>query len=575
MDQTDSQITSSSPPAAAAPPDKPAPTASGTSLRPHWHFLDWFWFILKNVLGWVMMLTALVLGPAPGPGGVPLFVIGFALITFPGKRRLTARVLRGIPVDRQNRRYQLLVATVAILLPGMLLYMAFGSFWWKFFDEQSAHSILLGVLYFSGAVLIFVFGLRGVHIINAGLKGVAVARRHVRPYLRKKGLDLLPPRRRARLRRADGGIQPDDEILEIHERHLKRLRSGANFLKAWFWRLLRIALVVAVFGWMLRPVVTRWSEVKGPILGMNWWYFAAAAAMFTIFLFVFRVQSWRRIMSGFGHRLPGAAATRIWSMSELARYIPGVIWQVVGRVYLTRPYGVSGSISSASQVLELTIFMLANILVAVGCLAMAGMRQIPVGHRQWLLIAVAFVPFLLALLHPRVFYGLLNALMRRLGKPPVEQALRKRQIAWLVLFNVLGLLWQGLAVWVLTHGALGLPLVKWYVLAGAYCLAWTIGFSVGFMFPGGMGMREAVFITTLQFVLPRHAIAASLSDPNLLRAFLGFIGVLLRIWAITGELLMAGLALAADYRGAVGDPRAPGRVTAAAVSAAGGQSQST
>ena len=75
---------------------------------------------------------------------------------------------------------------------------------------------------------------------------------------------------------------------------------------------------------------------------------------------------------GLGHELPIAVTTRIWSSSELARYLPGVIWQVVGRVYLIKPYGVSGTVCSTSQVLELTIFLLANVLLAVGCLTWFG-----------------------------------------------------------------------------------------------------------------------------------------------------------------------------------------------------------
>ena len=58
-----------------------------------------YWLILKNVIGWVLILLSFAAGPlVPGPGGIPLFLIGFALISFPGKRRLTARVLRGKPV---------------------------------------------------------------------------------------------------------------------------------------------------------------------------------------------------------------------------------------------------------------------------------------------------------------------------------------------------------------------------------------------------------------------------------------------------------------------------------------------
>ena len=67
---------------------------------------------------------------------------------------------------------------------------------------------------------------------------------------------------------------------------------------------------------------------------MSWSRVALASVMFSMFLFVFRALAWRRILIGFGHRLPIPAATRIWATSEMARYLPGVIWQVVGRAGL-------------------------------------------------------------------------------------------------------------------------------------------------------------------------------------------------------------------------------------------------
>src|SRR3954451_13184234 len=65
-------------------------------------FSDYFWFIFKNVIGWLLILSSLPIGVAlPGPGGIPLFLIGFALVTFPGKRQLTSRVMRGrgLPIE--------------------------------------------------------------------------------------------------------------------------------------------------------------------------------------------------------------------------------------------------------------------------------------------------------------------------------------------------------------------------------------------------------------------------------------------------------------------------------------------
>jgi hypothetical protein len=294
------------------------------------------------------------------------------------------------------------------------------------------------------------------------------------------------------------------------------------------------------------------------------WRFFLGAAMFSVFLFVFRATSWRRILIGFGHRLPVAAATRIWSTSELARYLPGVIWQVVGRVYLVRPYGVSGSVCSASQVLELVIFLLANILLAVFCLLWFGVKNMAAQARPYLFVVMALVPVLTLVLRPKFFYGLLDRIMLRLKKPPVAQRLGYRELVGLLAWAVLGLLWQSLAVWLVTRNALGgLPLAKWWVVAGSYSLAWCAGF-LAFWAPGGLGVREFVFVFAMQVALPPKFVALHLADPVERLALLGFLSIMLRLWATTGELILAAIAYSLDHRGALGRADAPGRVQAPA-----------
>src|SRR5437899_1413262 len=191
--------------------------------------------------------------------------------------------------------------------------------------------------------------------------------------------------------------------------------------QTWLKRAIGVAITLAIFAWMLKPVVQKWDQVGQRVKGIDWGLFGLAAVMFAAFLLVFRVISWRTILAGFGYRLPLAPATRIWSTSELARYLPGVIWQVVGRVYLCKPYGVSGTVCSASQILELLVFLLANILVALSCLMFFAYRM--TGHAlNYLWLTAALVPLLLMLLHPRVFYTLLRKYAGWRGKqlPPVR-----------------------------------------------------------------------------------------------------------------------------------------------------------
>lgn len=324
-------------------------------------------------------------------------------------------------------------------------------------------------------------------------------------------------------------------------------------------RAIGIVITAVILVWMLKPVVLRWDQVRDRVWETNWTRVLIGSVMFAAFLFVFRALSWRRILIGFGHRLPVAPATRIWSTSELARYLPGMIWQVVGRVYLVRPYGVSGSVCSASQVLELAIFLLANIMLAIGCLVWLGHKTFHGMTLHWLFAVAAMIPVLFVLVHPKVFYGLANRVMRRLNKPPITRQLRFRELCGLLLWALIGLIWQSLAIWLVVSEPLGLQFTKWWVVAGAYSLAWCAGF-LAFWAPGGLGVREVVFVTALDLALP-PAVRHGFADPKVLLGFLAFLSVLLRLWATSGELILSGIAYAIDYRGALRRPDAAGTIS--------------
>ena len=193
-------------------------------------FANWFWFIFKKVLGWILILTAMALGPlVPGPGGLPLFLIGFGLITFPGKRRITARVLSGAPIDPAKRGYRRGVALIALFAPALTLAYLLYEFKWLYNGTGRASAFYVS-LYALTALLTWLLGLRAVGLLNLGLRFVPRIRRRVRPWLRRRGIDLLPPRRRRRRLVPGGPItpEPDPEILAIHKRH--RLRA------LWLWK---------------------------------------------------------------------------------------------------------------------------------------------------------------------------------------------------------------------------------------------------------------------------------------------------------------------------------------------------
>jgi hypothetical protein len=152
--------------------------------------------IVKNVVGWTLILAAIVVGAVfPLPLGTPMFFIGFAMVDFPGKRRLTSRALRGIPINLSTRNARMWRLAASLLLPpaalGILAY--------------KRHPVLhptrmrlwqLCTLYAASIVAAWVLTWLFLLATNAVVRILPRARRRVRPWLRQRGINLLPPRRK-------------------------------------------------------------------------------------------------------------------------------------------------------------------------------------------------------------------------------------------------------------------------------------------------------------------------------------------------------------------------------------------
>lgn len=509
-------------------------------------FADYFWFIIKNVIGWILILASLPVGlSVPGPGGIPLFLIGFAMVTLPGKRQLTARVLRGRPMQLNARLFAWIITIGSLLLPALaFLFLSYNPAVATFLLRR--HGLMLAALILSAIAVSWMILQMGLRALNWLLRRAPVVRRKIRPWLRRHGIRLLPPRRKRR-HEHDLSMEPmplNDEILEIHERHHHRVRRIWAFSKQGFRWGFATAVTVFIFIVIVRPMVSQWPRIQLRILDVDPARFFLAAGMFSLFLFLFRAMSWRRLLIEFGHSLPIAASARVWSFSELARYLPGLIWQIISRVVLLRPYAVSAAVGATTQLIELILFLLANFLIAASCFAWFAAKSSQAA-RPWLYTSLIMVPLMAMLLHPRVLYAIISRAMVWLQQPPPARRVSGGKLVMLLSWMILGLLWQSLALWILAGNALGLDFRQWWVIAGSYSLAWCAGF-LAIWVPGGLGVRELVFVAAMLFMLP-SSIREQFANRDAFLGFLGFLSILLRLWTTCGKLALAGIAYATDY----------------------------
>ncbi|MGA2585285.1 MAG: hypothetical protein ABSG31_18600 [Tepidisphaeraceae bacterium] len=191
-----------------------------------WFFARYFWVLVRNLIGWILIISALVLGGIfPGPLGTPIFLIGLALVTLPGKRRVTSRLLRGNPIDLTSRPIRVMSVAAALLLPALIIFVLLhrNSGW-------HAGPLALACLLAIGGSWLAVFWLpRGANLVIGFLPRI---RRKVRPWLKKHGINLLPPRR---MRRSRYSPTPphNEEILQIDPHQMDRARGAWHAFRMW------------------------------------------------------------------------------------------------------------------------------------------------------------------------------------------------------------------------------------------------------------------------------------------------------------------------------------------------------
>ena len=207
------------------------------------------------------------------------------------------------------------------------------------------------------------------------------------------------------------------------------------------------------------------------------------------------VQTWRSMLACWDARLPFWGAARIWSVSNLARYLPGKIWNIGAMGAMSRNVGVSPVAASGSAILSTLVNLLAGFAVAV--IAGRALLEQSSHGRGAIAILIIVIAALLLVAAPWLMPRLAPIIARLAGRR-VEATLPARAVVYALVGNVVAWLLYGAAFQLFVYGLLG-------SLAGAYAeylAAYTISYILGYLFlfaPAGIGVREGVMVTVLTY----------------------------------------------------------------------------
>lgn len=207
---------------------------------------------------------------------------------------------------------------------------------------------------------------------------------------------------------------------------------------------------------------------------LTWWPLALALAA-AISWWLLLARGWALLATGHAGRRDVA----VWCRTQVLRYLPGGIWAPVSRATLLR----GSALDRVSTVLAENVIALST-AIAIGGLALAAS-----GRPVWALAVVVLAA-------PSVALRALGE-RTRLAPGRTRRTAANDAVAFLA-YAVAAVAVQG-AVSGLSH-----PLA----VAGGAAIAWAAGLVVVFA-PGGIGVRELVYVALLSSTLPSDDLAAA------------------------------------------------------------------
>jgi hypothetical protein len=254
-----------------------------------------------------------------------------------------------------------------------------------------------------------------------------------------------------------------------------------------------IGLSIVLFA--VRSLVRNWDQLRTQQLVWQirpGWLVLSLLVVWLIYGLL--ILAWRTMLVGWGQRLDGWTAARIWTVSSLGKYLPGKVWAVAGMALLARRAGVAAWAATASAVVMQVLAIGTGAVVA----SLTGARALETAHEGaglvlWLLVAGAVIGVALLLWPP-----ILGQVLRRVAPgEPVAGELTFRGIVIGVAANTVAWVGYGLAFWFLARGLLPETGLTPRMAIAVFTASYLAGFLALFA-PGGIGVREGLFILMLQ-----------------------------------------------------------------------------
>lgn len=301
-------------------------------------------------------------------------------------------------------------------------------------------------------------------------------------------------------------------------------------LRRWLGRLIPIAFyaLILVFGALYLTKID-WDAFGNITFDPLWLSAALVASVAVRYWFA---GIWMFLLRRLGAHLEGNRLELfvVYAKAWLGRYIPGGATWILGKIYFASKLGISKTKLGVSSFLE-GVLQIIVVLISASAMMAFDSRVQSFGS-SWGLGLIAIATIGLASVYPPIFNRVTTWVFRRLRKSEIDAASlpTNQTIGWGIIAFAVSSLLSGLSFFLIAKAVV--PELGWdqaFFVIGASNLASALSMLAVFA-PAGLGVREAVQLTTLLLVMtPEQALVVT---------------VLMRLFSIVMDALFFALASA-------------------------------
>jgi glycosyltransferase 2 family protein len=297
------------------------------------------------------------------------------------------------------------------------------------------------------------------------------------------------------------------------------------------WIGVQIVLFAAAVAFFVRLTRGYWDAIASVRLSIRWTLLLASSLTWAV-MFALLVRLWGRSLRWWEARpLPLWSALRVFVVSNLARYVPGTIWQFAGLAAMALTEGVSPISAASAALLQQVALLVTGALLTI--------TLAPGIARQWasglpsvpLVMLIAGGAVVVAVLAVMLWRPLRSRLSMRLRGRVIVPDLRVGSFPSYLGQTTVAWLGYGLAFWMFGRALFGEAAPSMMLAGTAYIASYVAGIIAVFA-PGGIVVRETALIATIGPAIgPERALVLALAS---------------RIWLVALEIVTAGIFFGID-----------------------------